>query len=445
VYVFVPYVAPTVKGNTITNCSVGLAAAGSGAPVTTVFQDNDVDGAHSAGSTGVYVTTSELGYGATNVNATFTGNQVLNNTNGFLLQDKTCSVSSTQGCNADRDCPTGETCLVGTSVTLNASCNLISGNDTGILTENLSSPANVGFSSCSIVDNGIGADGTAIASGSINATGNWWGCAAGPGGYGCGTVTAGVDASSPAPAPPTCVNCVSDADCNDALVCNGTETCKTVPGSNGICQSGTPLVCSLGAASPQCNEAVCVEPGGCTVQPTTAGAPCNCGTTGCPGDTCDGTGMCLSPTSLNVSYAQLMLTTRLGKTMGSVAVRGVVDDSDTGGDLKTRLLAGTVSLQVQDSGSFNTTVSLTGCQVRGQGIICTKTMTAHFIPMTPRRTPYRYQMAVTSARLGIGSTGYKPLIPPLTVTLHQGAFIRSDDMSSCKVTRLQMSMICRGS
>ena len=34
VWVFVPYLAPTVDHNTITNCSVGLSIWGQGAPVT---------------------------------------------------------------------------------------------------------------------------------------------------------------------------------------------------------------------------------------------------------------------------------------------------------------------------------------------------------------------------------------------------------------------------
>jgi hypothetical protein len=436
IFVFVPYVAPTVQGNTITNCSVGLAAAGSAEPVTTLFQDNAVDGAHSPGSTGVYVTTSEFGYGASNVNATFTGNEVLNNTNGFLLQDKTCSVTSTQGCNADADCPSGETCLVGTSVTLNASCNLVAGNGTGILTENLSSPAGAAFSGNSIVDNGIGADGTAIASGEIDATGNWWGCAAGPGGYGCDTVTAGVDASSQAGAPPTCVSCVSNADCDDGLACNGAETCNT---STHVCHNA---VAPVSCPTDSCHVGTCTEPHGtCDYTAKPDYTPCN------TGDLCEA-GVCTGENTVSVAIVRLKRNTAKSTkgSNGSAYVNAVVNDADTGGKLVTDLQTQSgVTLAVQDGGAFSVTITLKSCTVgRGGKVTCKDRSTKTSATFTRVRRylggvygsgyGYLYKMVVLRWGLGTSDTGNNQPVGPVQLTLHQSLVVRLQGVSTSEGT-----------
>src|SRR5262249_6841883 len=117
----------------------------------------------------------------------------------------------------------------------------------------------------SITGNAVGVDNTTTSN--MDAHGNWWGCAAGPPGAGCDTVTGPVDTSSPLPAPPACPppttttsttttiavtttivtattttipppQCLSDASCGDGNICNGVETCRA-----GVCTAGTPLNC----------------------------------------------------------------------------------------------------------------------------------------------------------------------------------------------------------
>ncbi len=39
IFVFVPYLAPTVNNNTVTNCAIGLSAWGQGAAVTTSLHE----------------------------------------------------------------------------------------------------------------------------------------------------------------------------------------------------------------------------------------------------------------------------------------------------------------------------------------------------------------------------------------------------------------------
>src|SRR5262249_39332748 len=74
-----------------------------------------------------------------------------------------------------------------------------------------------------IAGSGVGLDASALdpSDPAIDATGNWWGCPAGPGNPGCDTVTGNADASTPLGAPAACVNCASNADCSDGLICSG--------------------------------------------------------------------------------------------------------------------------------------------------------------------------------------------------------------------------------
>ena len=83
VWTFVPYIQPTVTRNIVTNCAVGMMATGSYAGVGTLFQDNEVDGAGLADSTGLYITTSTFNWASANVSATLTGNIIKNNTDGI--------------------------------------------------------------------------------------------------------------------------------------------------------------------------------------------------------------------------------------------------------------------------------------------------------------------------------------------------------------------------
>ena len=86
IFVFVPYIAPTVNNNTITNCTVGLSAWGQYNPVMTQFTNNTVTGpAAAAGSVGAYITTDQIGYGYNDVSVNFTGNFITGFETGVYL------------------------------------------------------------------------------------------------------------------------------------------------------------------------------------------------------------------------------------------------------------------------------------------------------------------------------------------------------------------------
>ncbi|MBI2723860.1 MAG: right-handed parallel beta-helix repeat-containing protein [Chloroflexi bacterium] len=125
IWTFAPYLNISVANNTVTNCAVGLATAGQNAPSTTTFTNNRVDGQGLAGSTGIFVTTDEFGFGSNPVSATFLNNVITGNDDGFVV-------------NADPGQP----------ATVDARFNSISGNSnsgastSGTGTLNVSMPAN---------------------------------------------------------------------------------------------------------------------------------------------------------------------------------------------------------------------------------------------------------------------------------------------------------------
>ena len=99
-----------------------------------------VDGATAGSSVGALATTSQLGFGAGDVAASFTGNRISRCDTGLFVDEQ-----------------------IGGVAHVTASFNVIAGNEVGI-------------------------DGAAALG--VNAENNWWGCSAGPGGAGCDTATA---------------------------------------------------------------------------------------------------------------------------------------------------------------------------------------------------------------------------------------------------------------
>jgi nitrous oxidase accessory protein NosD len=150
VFVFVPYVSATVESNKVSGCAVGLAAFGSAAAGEgPTFSNNVVNGtgaSTSGGTFGAYVTTDEIGFGFSDVNATLTGNVFSHSNTGLFVTQTT----PTQGDEA------------GGQATVKAS------------------PNN------SFVANGTGANGGPGTV--VNAAEDWWGCAQGPNmGHTCNT------------------------------------------------------------------------------------------------------------------------------------------------------------------------------------------------------------------------------------------------------------------
>lgn len=275
----------------------------------------------------------------------------------------------------------------------------------------------------------------------MNAQGNWWGCVGGPGSVDCDTVEGDVDFTSPAASVPSCVFCTVAADCDDGLVCNGTETCV-----GHACQAGAAVNCD-----DSCNTGACNEPGGtCTAAPKPDGTQCN------TGDTCQA-GVCTSSTgSLMVATVRLKRNTATNARFdnGSVSVQAVIVDEDTEGGLPGNLVGGGVTLDVQDgSGNFYSPqpiVSLSSCTKNTAGTIvsCKGASGRSKIKATFKKIRYFSHPYGSVWRMTLSGTGLATgsLLPtgPSRVTLHQGSVDRSDNPSDCS-PRLGRTLVCHHS
>jgi Thrombospondin type 3 repeat len=158
-------------------------------------------------------------------NGTATGILLFSTTNN-VVQGNTVDDSNTgvamEGGSFDL-CDPGDT--VGNTVT----CNRVQQNQVGVSTD--ASANTVG--SNAIQDNDTGLDGSAIASGTLNAEHNWWGCATGANTGTCDTTTGPVDSTSFATSPPLCVSCTQNSDCNNGDSCSVADTCVA-----GVCHPG---------------------------------------------------------------------------------------------------------------------------------------------------------------------------------------------------------------
>jgi nitrous oxidase accessory protein NosD len=156
IFVFVPYLSPTVKANKVKGCYIGIAAFGGAvAGQGPTFVENKIDGTGAsttdpAGSYGAYVTTDQLGFEFGDVNATLTGNSLMHLGTGLLVTQ----TSPTPGQPA------------GGQATVDASGNTFH-------------------------KNGAGANGETGTT--VNAQSNWWGCKQGPNTAHCDTAVGTVD------------------------------------------------------------------------------------------------------------------------------------------------------------------------------------------------------------------------------------------------------------
>lgn len=280
------------NGVTFNGCGCALALDGVG---TGSITDSIITG---AGDTPVIAQNGvQVGFGGSNVTISgntitghrYTGNPLNGTATGVLL------FSATNNLISDNDISDGNfgivfqggsfsLCAVGDATGNTAQCNRIEGHDQDVFEAGVASDtaANTVFSNA-FASNTIGVDGSAITSGTLNAENNYWGAGDGPSGVGPGSgdpVTTGVDFAPFLTLAPACVECTSDAQCDDGLTCSGTETCNL--GTNQ-CQAGTAVTCSG-----ECLTGICLEPSG-TCQLELDGTSCS----GNP-DTCSLSDFCTS-------------------------------------------------------------------------------------------------------------------------------------------------------
>jgi hypothetical protein len=281
------------------------------------------------------------------------------------------------------------------------------------------------------VVNGVGA---AV----VDATNNYWGCTAGPGNPGCDAVVGDVDFTPFETTPPACVVCSSDAQCDDGLACNGTETCDL--GTN-LCVAGTPVVCDDGN---ECTADVCVEPlGTCSAPPVADGTSCDDGITCSVPDTCQA-GVCLGEEDANsngtcdVDEVGPLTVSRLtakaqsgGGGNGKVVAKGTFPTNPPADTFNT---VGPITVRFQDGSSADQSVTF------GIGTCITKGTT---LPKIICRSADRKSKALFKAdkkvanqfqyKIKLGALPMSgPLQGPATITLTYGpGTVRQGTITPC--------------
>ncbi len=178
IFVFVPYVAPTVRNNTVSGCAVGFAAFGGAVPVTTLVRDNEFDGTNAAvsvpdSSDGAYVTTDQLGYGAADVGVSFVNNSISNFAFGLQMTQAGGGAATVS---LDSNLVTGNgTGLENISGLLDVTHSCVTRNGTGILND----PDGVTTANRNEIthNNDFGVNNQAASV--LHAENNWWGSAMG--------------------------------------------------------------------------------------------------------------------------------------------------------------------------------------------------------------------------------------------------------------------------
>ena len=172
---FASFGAVTVTDNSVSGCKVGLMAAASSSfltvpptpytPPTQTISGNTFDAKHIADSTGVIVTTDEIGNGCESITARVVGNVIVHAANRFkTVVGDMFGLGDTGGA-AEQAAPCSP-------------CRHIS-----IASSTITPAASVGTNGW--IESGA----------TIDASDNWWGCNSGPNSTGRDAVGAGVTAS----------------------------------------------------------------------------------------------------------------------------------------------------------------------------------------------------------------------------------------------------------
>jgi len=285
----------------------------------------------------------------------------------------------------------------------------------------------------------------------LDATNNWWGCAGGPGSAGCDIAGQNVAFVPFLTATPDCATCALDADCDDGLFCNGSESCDPVIDQ---CLPGSAPVCDLGGADPQCNVATCDQIFGCVAIPVSDGTTCDLGTPcsaveSCVSGACiaegtgaaddDGDGICNADDTcpscdfpLVVEKARLIRNTGDQRKNGKIVVKGSFVAPI--GSPNQFDVSAPISILTRDGGtlSFEAPFLLGECKSRRNIVTCKsadRRFNLRVKPFRPRDLSGTQILTFTLKNLDIGPAFQSPV----TILLRHGAGIsRTGSIASCK-------------
>ena len=343
-------------------------------------------------------------------------------------------------------------------------CNTLGGNLFGVRVD----PSQTSLSAVLLSSNNIAGNTLGVvndASPTLDAAFNYWGCAVGPPGAGCDSTVGPVDTSPPLAVESDCSGCFQDADCDDGLFCNGTETCDT--GSN-VCQAGTAPNCDASGADAACNVGTCSEGPGCVLVPVSDGTACDDGVTCSLPDLCQA-GTCVAggggdddadlvcqaddncPLDPNPDQADLdmdgqgdacdtatgflsidQITIKPGFGNGKIAAKGSFDADPANGDIFNGTEPVTVTVVEGGGQTFAVTFSPSECLEKKGKVNCRtvdKKIKAKFKPNKKEPGTMKYKLQFKKQDFN------GPFDDPVTIQVEHGAdFSRVGLFDDCRLT-----------
>lgn len=159
------------------------------------------------------------------------------------------------------------------------------------------------------------------------------------------------------------------------------------------------------------------------------------------------------PEGLDIGKVRLNLAFQPGpKTPGRLFIRGIIDDNDTEG-LVADLLTNTVTVRVQDSGSFDHTTTLEECVLTNEAVYCKSELSGFRVKGFVKRwknLPDVWRLNLRVKDLTEVETGFGPLAAPVTITVTHGARVRTDVVAQaggnegdCKVKKNGTRLRCK--
>ncbi len=146
----------------------------------------------------------------------------------------------------------------------------------------------------------------------------------------------------------------------------------------------------------------------------------------------------------NLAVRQVNLTvSNANRNTGSMRLRAIVDDS-TAQTFRTDLLAGAVSLNAQDSVSFNASAALTGCVRRSVRVFKCRSGDGETraIIKVLRDDPNIFNLTLTRRHLPRAQTGVPQPTGPVSVSMQQAAIQRAGAIDVCR-KKGNFSLSCR--
>ena len=146
----------------------------------------------------------------------------------------------------------------------------------------------------------------------------------------------------------------------------------------------------------------------------------------------------------NLAMRQANLTySNVNRDTGGMRIRAIVDDS-AAKTFRADLLAGAVSLNVQDAVAFNASAAITGCIQRSDRVFKCRSSDGQTRATVKalRDDPNIFNLTLTRRRLSRGQTGGVQPTGPVNVSMQQAAIQRSGSIDTCR-KKGQFSLSCR--